>query len=257
MWTNEIFDPSLKTGHADLGIPDFDIITQHGFQATADFPMALYFDQIMEKYPDCKFVLTTRENSEVWFRSWDTLTKSITAPTYFGGYFITGVRQYSVYLRWLFAVVNKDDSFLTSSRPKMTQYKEAAIESYETHNTRVRELVPSDKLLEYSVKEGWAPLCNFLEIGNCPTHPFPKTNSARSVQVQAVSAAITPLFLVLFVIFYGFTTVFQKATGRTVLEWINFQTTKIPTVLHKVMTSSTRSNDKRLQVQINLGRKEE
>jgi hypothetical protein len=135
--------------------------------------------------------------------------------------------------------------------------KEAAIESYETRDTRVRELLPSDKLLDYSVKEGWAPLCNFLEIGNCPTHPFPKINSARSVQVQAVSAAITPLFLVLFVIFYGLTTVFQKATGRTVLEWINFQTIKIPAVLHKVMTSSTRSNDKRLQGQINLRRKED
>lgn len=33
---------------------------------------------------------------------------------------------------------------------------------YEAHNARVRALVPPGKLLEYHVREGWAPLCAFL-----------------------------------------------------------------------------------------------
>ena len=170
IWTDLIFKPSIDAGHAEMSTPDFDIITRHGYQATMDFPVALYYEQIMEKYPDCKFILTTRENTEVWFSSWDTMTKSISTPANLGGIFVTGVQRYSIYLRWLFAVVNQDDTFLTSLIPKINQNKEAAISSYEEHNKRVQELIPQHKLLEYSVKQGRQPLCNFLEAGagDCP-----------------------------------------------------------------------------------------
>jgi len=235
MWTDLIFQPSLDQGHAVLGEPDFDIITQHGYQATMDFPVALYYEQIMDKYPDCKFILTTRENSQVWFRSWESMTKSISTPANLGGIFLTGVQRYSIYLRWLFAIVNKDDSFITSSIPKINQEKENAIQSYEEHNRKIRELIPSDKLLEYSVKQGWQPLCDFLEIADCPTTPFPKTNSARSVQVQSISSTVVPLVVILFSLFYLFARVFQRVTGRTVMQWIQLQTTLVPTFLRKTL----------------------
>jgi hypothetical protein len=242
MWTDLIFKPSIDAGHAEMGAPDFDIITRHGYQATMDFPVALYYEQIMDKYPDCKFILTTRENTEVWFRSWDTMTKSISTPANLGGIFITGVQRYSIYLRWLFAVVNQDDTFLTSSIPKINQNKEAAISSYEEHNKRVRELIPQDKLLEYSVKQGWQPLCNFLEIGSgdCPDTPFPKTNSARSVQVQSISSTVVPLVVILFCLFYLFARTFQMVTGRTVMQWINLQTTQLPQFLRKTLIGNNK-----------------
>jgi len=222
MWTNEIFLPSILNKTVDMGRPNFHLIAKQ-FKATADLPMALYFEQVMEEFPDCKFILTTRENSEVWFRSWNTLTKSITQPAHLGGLVFTNVRQYTYYLKWLFAVVNKDDKFLTASNPLPPQNKEAAIASYEEHNRKVRELIPSDRLLEYNVKEGWQPLCNFLEIGECPGTPFPKTNSARAVQVQSISAFIVPLIIVLFVLFSAFATIFQRVTGKTVLQWAKWK----------------------------------
>jgi hypothetical protein len=242
MWTDLIFKPSIDAGHSEMGTPDFDIITRHGYQATMDFPVALYYEQISDKYPDCKFILTTRENTEVWFRSWDTMTKSISTPANLGGIFITGVQRYSIYLRWLFAVVNQDDTFLTSSIPKINQNKEAAIGSYEEHNKRVRELIPQDKLLEYSVEQGWQPLCNFLEIGtgDCPDTPFPKTNSARSVQVQSISSTVVPLVVILFCLFYLFARTFQRVTGRTVMLWINLQTTQLPQFLRKTMIGNSK-----------------
>jgi hypothetical protein len=250
MWTNEIFLPSIREKKTLMGRPNLQLIADYGYQATADLPMALYFEQVMEEYPDCKFVLTTRENSEVWFRSWDTLTRSIvsltsetkpcdrmldfhshdcrfpflqTEPTNMGGLFFTGVRQYSHYLRWLFSVVNKDESYLTASFPLPPQNKEAAIASYEEHNRRVRATIPADRLLEYSVKEGWDPLCNFLEMPSCPDTPFPRTNTARSVQVQAVSALVVPLICVSFVLFYAFAKAFQHFTDMTVMQWTEYK----------------------------------
>lgn len=230
MWHNEIFMPSIENGKAELGTPDFDLVAAHGFQATTDLPMALYYEQIRERYPDCKFILTTRENSEVWFRSWDILTKSITQPTRYAGPVISNVQQYSNYLRWLFAVVNKDDSYLTVNFPLPDQDKKKAIASYEEHNRRVRETIPKDMLLEYNVKQGWKPLCQFLNVDHCPTVPFPKSNSARAVQMQSISAVVFPLIIVLFVTFYLFVVVFQRVTGMTVMQWLNYKIYEVATM---------------------------
>ena len=235
MWTNDIFLPSIHAKKSSMGRPNLQLIAETGYQATADLPMALYFEQVMDEFPDCKFILTTRESSEVWFRSWDTLTKSITEPTNMGGFFFTGVRQYSYYLRWLFSVVNKDNAYLTRPFPLPPQNKEAAIASYEDHNRRVRDTVPSDRLLEYSVKDGWEPLCSFMEIASCPQTPFPKTNSARAVQVQAISAFITPLICVLFCLFYGFANLFHRLTGMSVMQWTQYKSRELGQTLRRVM----------------------
>jgi hypothetical protein len=220
MWTNNIFQPSIDAGEAFMGEPDLDLITSYGFQATMDLPMALYFEQVQERFPDCKFILTTRENSEIWFRSWDVLTKSIAQPAKVGGLFFTSVNQVFIYLRWLFSVVNKDSQYLTAPFPLPDQQKEKSIASYEAHNTRVRATIPAHQLLEYNVKQGWEPLCEFMEISQCPTTPFPKSNSARSVQVQAVSSIAFALLVVLFVLFFLFTYIFQRVTGMTIFQWI-------------------------------------
>ena len=46
---------------------------------------------------------------------------------------------------------------------------------YRIHNHHVKSIVPPDKLLVYSVKEGWKPLCAFLEC-KVPTIAFPREN---------------------------------------------------------------------------------
>mmetsp|Transcript_20010 Transcript_20010/g.25786 ORF Transcript_20010/g.25786 Transcript_20010/m.25786 type:complete len:355 (+) Transcript_20010:142-1206(+) len=227
MWVDEIFLPSIAAKKTSMGRPNLQMIVDYGYQATADLPMALYFEQVMEEYPDCKFILTTRENSEVWFKSWNTLTQSITQPTHVGGFAFDSVRQYSHYLRWLYSVVNKDEKFLSVPFPLPAQHKETAIESYEEHNRRVRELVPEEMLLEYSVKDGWEPLCKFMEIDDCPDTTFPKTNSARSVQVQVISGQIFPVVLSLLVIFYAFALAFRRFTGKTVVDWAKLKSKEL------------------------------
>lgn len=218
MWARNVFTPSLEAGEALMGEPDFEQIASQGWRATTDLPMALYYEQVLEKYPDCKFVLTTRENSEVWFRSWDMLSKTMTRPT---SHFLwmSHVKNLDKYFRWLFTLVNKDTKYFTATYPLPDQIKDNAISSYEQHNRRVREVIPEGQLLEYNVKQGWEPLCEFLEVENCPTTPFPKTNSALSVQIQAVAAMVIPLTIVLFILFYLVSCAFQKTTGRTVLQW--------------------------------------
>ena len=254
MWNKEIFTPSIESGIAELGHPDFDLISSKGFTATADLPMSLYFEQLVDRYPDCKFILTTRQSSEVWFKSWDMLTKTITQPTrYFR--WMAHADTINRYYRWLFSRINDDDSYLSVPLPLPDQNKESAIASYEEHNRRVREVIPKDRLLEYNVKQGWEPLCEFLEIENCPTSPFPKTNSARSVQVQTISAMIIPLAVVLFILFFAFANVFQRRTGQTVVQWMGSTWMGLMEKQSKRATEPSRQKNKRNNNTGNGGRK--
>jgi Sulfotransferase domain len=56
------------------------------------------------------------------------------------------------------------------------QDHEALAKAFEAHNNAVRAGLPKDRLLVYEVKEGWAPLCKFLDKPT-PSDPFPRTNN--------------------------------------------------------------------------------
>ena len=45
----------------------------------------------------------------------------------------------------------------------------------------MRQAVPADRLLEYEVKQGWEPLCDFLGVA-VPAEPFPHLNDSASFQ---------------------------------------------------------------------------
>ena len=169
---------------------DLQLIASSGYQAVADLPLCLFYEQILAEFPDCRFILTTRSSAEEWFESWTTLTQSITTAMFVGGRIFPTLRHYSDYLRWLYAYVHQGDpSYLTSRWPQDTFHPTIAMQTYEQHNRRVRQVIPAAQLLEYSVREGWAPLCAFLDVKDCPVdRPFPRSNSRRQMRVQSSAA---------------------------------------------------------------------
>ena len=50
-----------------------------------------------------------------------------------------------------------------------------AAHEYSAHNDAVKSTIPDDRLLVFEVKDGWAPLCEFLGVP-VPDEPFPRTN---------------------------------------------------------------------------------
>ena len=94
-----MFLKSIQENEVIMGRPDFDLLLKGGYVATMDLPFALYFNQIHEKWPDCKFILTVRENSDVWFKSWDLLTSTITKPAQYTSFILTHVKKLEQYMR--------------------------------------------------------------------------------------------------------------------------------------------------------------
>jgi hypothetical protein len=52
---------------------------------------------------------------------------------------------------------------------------------FERHNEAVCQRVPPERLLVFDVREGWAPLCDFLGV-EAPDEPFPHLNEAREMR---------------------------------------------------------------------------
>ena len=61
------------------------------------------------------------------------------------------------------------------------------VDVYHRHNEYVRRIVPSERLLEFDPKDGWEPLCRFLDIA-VPTDeagkklPYPHENDTEKIR---------------------------------------------------------------------------
>ena len=55
--------------------------------------------------------------------------------------------------------------------------RDYATRVFREHIAEVQSEVPADRLLTFDLREGWQPLCDFLEV-QVPDIPFPKTNSS-------------------------------------------------------------------------------
>jgi hypothetical protein len=69
---------------------------------------------------------------------------------------------------------------------------EAMKAAMERFNHEVQETVPAERLLVWSVSDGWEPLCEFLELP-VPDTPFPYLNDSRVFAERIVDGALLAL----------------------------------------------------------------
>ncbi|EJU05214.1 hypothetical protein DACRYDRAFT_103708 [Dacryopinax primogenitus] len=139
-----------------------------GWGATVDHPNADFVPELMAAYPDAKVILTVRDNTEVWWKSYsDTIYQF---HKLWNGWVL-----FSVPSMWAFWLVARNiHSFETKT------YGTIGPATYEMHNEGIKRMVPKDKLLVFNVKEGWEPLCKFLGV-DVPKRPFPRNNETKEM----------------------------------------------------------------------------
>lgn len=124
----------------------------------------------MGKYPDAKVVLTVRD-PEKWYTSVLNTIYTIRVPDS-----NDPVLKLADDLIWNGVFKGKFED------------KEAAIKIFNEHIEQVKQHVPEDRLLVFSVKDGWEPLCKFLDVP-IPETPFPRINDGKTT--AKVSKMIT------------------------------------------------------------------
>ncbi|OAA69706.1 hypothetical protein ISF_02976 [Cordyceps fumosorosea ARSEF 2679] len=157
------YDPLLPWTRAD-----WDRLVGR-YRCTTDVG-SMFSEQLISAYPDAKVILVERPVDE-WARSYGRV---LIDRTYYGvGGFIkstlgpwanvTTTTAYSdVSMGWLGGNSRREAHSLLHDRHRQ-------------HHDVVRRLVPAQQLLEFDLKDGWEPLCKFLDLP-VPDMPFPHVN---------------------------------------------------------------------------------
>lgn len=143
--------------------PDWDKVFE-GYASTTDYPACTYWRELAEYYPDAKVVLTTRD-PDAWFES---VSQTIFSEDMQGS--LAGSPAEAMMKGAIF------DAFgdKVNDRAFMTDW-------FERRNQDVIDSLSPERLLVFSPKEGWEPICSFLGVP-IPKEPFPRVNSRDELE---------------------------------------------------------------------------
>jgi hypothetical protein len=130
-----------------------------GYAAAVDWPVGSFWPEVAEAFPEALIVLSTR-SAESWWQSASQTIFPVSARA-------AGTAWHAMWME------------LARSRFTMRlDDRAAAIAAYERHNSDVRARAPKARLLEWTAKDGWGPLCRALAVP-VPDEPFPHANSTE------------------------------------------------------------------------------
>ena len=164
------------------------------YEAAVDWPACTFCEELTERYPEAKVLLSVRDPDR-WYESTRTtiyklsrvIAASRTARVAFG---LVSLLTFGGFAR----SGAGEEIIWNGTFDGRFEDKPHAIEVLERHNEEVKRRVPPERLLVYEVKEGWGPLCEFLGVPE-PDEPFPHLNDAAEMQrgiriLRALSVAV-------------------------------------------------------------------
>jgi hypothetical protein len=149
-----------------------------GFQATTDFPGAMFMDDLMDMYPDAKIVLNKRPGGG---SKWEQSIKVLTwagSPFYRAICFLWKTDR-NLYKIW-YTFLERTENHLGLAAHELLTAKH-----YDVHNAWIRaEAVKRGReVLEFEFIDGWEPLCAILGKDVPQDELFPHTNDATEVRM--------------------------------------------------------------------------
>lgn len=148
--------------------------TFQGYASAVDWPTAGFYRELLAAYPTAKFILTERDPDR-WVESFSATIYKLMA----------GADQAPQDMQPWFEMAQG-----VISRNGFPPGLETADlrQAFLAHNDAVKATIPADRLLTFQVREGWEPLCAFLEKP-VPAEPFPRSNDRGEFwdRVQAAS----------------------------------------------------------------------
>jgi hypothetical protein len=143
------------------------------YQAALDWPVAAYYKDLMTTYPQAKVILTVRDPHS-WHRSIMTTLYQAQRKS----------------LVRLAGIIPPAHRFLNAMEHAIWQNvfqdrledKDHAIKVFNNHIEEVKRVVPPERLLIFEARQGWEPLCKFLQVPVPVNHPYPHKHKGTLVR---------------------------------------------------------------------------
>ena len=162
-----------------------------GFDSTVDWPGGYFYRELIDVYPDAKVLLSVRE-PQAWERSmretvWavrhgESLVRLLSSAQAHVN------EQWRGFLEMIDRLVWEGEGTFATGHAEPQQLIDTMIR----HNREVEEVVPSERLLVWDVKEGWERLCEFLEA-RVPPQPFPHVNDRTEFLNRVIDGSLQAL----------------------------------------------------------------
>lgn len=138
-----------------------------GYVAAVDEPVSLHWRELAARFPEALVVLSLREPQSWWESADATIFRGMRNPPAPGqeAWHAMVLENY----RWMY--------------PKGLDDAGACQAFFRRHMEEVRQGVPAERLLEWKVADGWAPLCRALHLP-LPEEPFPHVNSTAEFKAR-------------------------------------------------------------------------
>ncbi|HUA10785.1 MAG TPA: sulfotransferase [Solirubrobacteraceae bacterium] len=172
------------------GDPDWERIFE-GRNSAVDWPASRYYAELADYYPEAKVVLSVRDAAD-----WVSSMRNTVWAVYFGDSVLHHVcearakidplwERYIALMRHMTwepgtgALVGAGD----------TQTEEGLAAAMEDWHARVRAAIAPERLLVWDPREGYEPLCEFLEV-EVPAEPLPRLNDTVSFKEGIIGGGL-------------------------------------------------------------------
>jgi sulfotransferase family protein len=162
-----------------------------GFQATVDWPGSFFYRELVELYPEAKVLLSVRD-ADAWERSMRQTIWGI----FYGDMLIRDLSfaRTRVDPKWrgyieMMEQMWQQSGLIADGAATSSDSMKSAMERF---NEEVQRTVPPERLLVWSVSDGWEPLCEFLELP-IPDTDFPHLNDSNQFAERIIDGALLTL----------------------------------------------------------------
>jgi Sulfotransferase domain len=179
-------------------LPDWEMLLS-GYAAGVDWPVAWFWRELADAYPDAVVVLSRRDSAETWHRSMDeTVLKerreslrvgkgwweeasTLPPPEQRPGWAANATLEQARAVGETFQLMNGTVFADPDDR-------EGHMAAYEQHLSEVRSTIRGARLVEWQPGDGWEPLCTGLGLP-IPDEPFPHENSTSAYDTRRKTLA--------------------------------------------------------------------
>ena len=142
-----------------------------GYDAAVDWPAAAFWQELSEANPEAVILLSVRD-ADGWWRSADrTIFEAMRRPPPEDGSMDA----------WR---AMAEDSLAVGFVREPWNHEDEAKAAFERHNEHVRATAPLERLVEWHPGDGWAPICDALDVP-VPEEPFPHVNTTDEFRALA------------------------------------------------------------------------
>lgn len=161
-------------------------LLDQGYTATTDYPACLLVPELIELRPDAKVILSIRSRPADWKDSVLSTIGIITIPMFKAPFRYSSFwRGFSESLTpWLWERTGGIATLGQMRVPEesLLDYGDRMEEAYETWVQTVQAEIPAEKLLVHHPRDGYAPICQFLGVTNCPQEAYPHLGDTAELQ---------------------------------------------------------------------------